>query len=157
MKKYAGKGWDSIILSADTTLYAHWVGLQLTATDNYTDNSGKGAVNLRWSQADGLVKTYKLYQSLDKTNWKAINNSTSISESLSAYASYTSPGTYTYTVPYSGIYQLTSYGAQGGNYGSYTGGYGGATAGQVYLSKGEIITAYVGGQNGWNGGGSGSA
>lgn len=61
-----------------------------------------------------------------------------------------------YTVPYTGIYVLTAEGAQGGNYETFGGGYGGRVSVRVWLSKGEVLYVTVGGQNGYNGGGSAS-
>lgn len=59
----------------------------------------------------------------------------------------------TFKAPVAGIYTLEVWGAQGGG---TNGGAGGYSKGDVYLSKDEILYVYVGGQNGWNGGGSGS-
>lgn len=57
-----------------------------------------------------------------------------------------------YTVP-SGInsVKITTYGAQGGG---GTGGYGGKTSGTLKVTPGETLYVYVGGQDGYNGGGS---
>lgn len=56
----------------------------------------------------------------------------------------------TYTVEYTGYYTIAGYGAQG------TSGANGAYAsGRVYLTKGQVLTINTGGQNGYNGGGTG--
>ena len=75
--------------------------------------------------------------------------------------------TYNYTgnvqvfeVPYTGIYQIECWGAQGGNIDNFTGGKGAYTKGNISLNKGKILYIYVGGQGtntdvgGYNGGGS---
>ena len=70
-------------------------------------------------------------------------------------------GIQTFTAPVSGTYQLTAYGAQGGNSpGRVEGGYGGYATGRVNLTKGQILYIVVGGMpsdgvavGGYNGGG----
>ena len=61
-----------------------------------------------------------------------------------------------FIAPASGIYTLETWGAQGGHRGNNNGGKGGYSTGQVFLSKGQIMYVYVGGNGnngGWNGGG----
>lgn len=58
-----------------------------------------------------------------------------------------------WTVPLSGKYKIESWGAQGDS----NGGKGGYVSGEIELNKGDKLTIQVGGQNGYNGGGSGSA
>ncbi len=70
-------------------------------------------------------------------------------------------GIQTFTAPVSGTYQLTAYGAQGGNSpGRVEGGYGGYATGRVSLAKGQVLYIVVGGMpsdgaavGGYNGGG----
>ena len=153
--KFAGKAGGTITPADNLTLYAKWVGLLLVSEDNYSADSGRGAVNLSWSQNDGNSKAYYLYQSLDASKWTKIAGATDISESFSVNQSYSYTGSSsTYTVPYTGLYSLTAYGAQGGNSSNgKTGGKGGYVTGKVWLTKGEVITSVAGGQNGYNGGG----
>lgn len=78
---------------------------------------------------------------------------------------------YEFVVPYSGVYKLEAWGAQGG-YGNdeskYYGGYGGYSVGSVHLYKGDKIYVVIGGKGasstskkaaavagGYNGGGAG--
>lgn len=66
----------------------------------------------------------------------------------------------TFTVPETGKYQLEVWGAQGGSGFNTTGGKGGYAKGDIYLTKGQVVYIYVGGQGstpngGWNGGGNG--
>lgn len=61
-----------------------------------------------------------------------------------------------FTAPYSGIYEIEICGAQGGAAGTNEGGKGGRVAASVMLSRGEEITIYTGGTDGFNGGGTGS-
>lgn len=153
----AGGPGDTITPTGDITLYAEWVDLRLFAKDNYTANGGKGAVDLSWMQSDNNNKTYKIYQSRDNANWKLITSAkdigtqTSISESF-----FYSGSSKEYTVPFSGLYSLTAYGAQGGDYGNKTGGAGGGVTAKIWLQKGEKLTYTIGGKNGYNGGGTGS-
>ena len=68
-----------------------------------------------------------------------------------------------FEAPVSGYYLIETWGAQGGGDASSPGGKGGYSSGYLYLSKGEKIYAYIGGQGGsnqatsnaggWNGGG----
>lgn len=69
--------------------------------------------------------------------------------------------TYTYSgekqvfeSPYTGIYQVELYGAQGSN-AACEGGKGGKVTVSLCIKKGEKLSVYVGGQNGYNGGGGG--
>lgn len=61
-----------------------------------------------------------------------------------------------FTAPAKGIYQIEAYGAQGGNVSGANGGKGSSTIGRILLSKNQALNIYVGGQNGYNGGGEGS-
>jgi len=61
-----------------------------------------------------------------------------------------------FTAPAKGIYQIEAYGAQGGNVSGANGGKGSSTIGRILLSKNQALNIYVGGQNGYNGGGAGS-
>ncbi len=63
-------------------------------------------------------------------------------------------GVQSFTVPCSGTYKLEVYGAQGGNYGSYVGGKGGYGLATFAFDKSRVLTINIGGQNGYNGGGS---
>ena len=68
-------------------------------------------------------------------------------------------GIQTFTAPKTGIYQLETWGAQGGNAEdsenelTARGGYGAYAKGEVLLVQGETIYIGVGGQSGYNGGG----
>ena len=55
----------------------------------------------------------------------------------------------TFVAPETGVYSLEAWGAQG----SEDGGYGGYSYGEVELQEGDILYIAVGGQDGWNGGG----
>ncbi len=62
-----------------------------------------------------------------------------------------------FTAPKTGIYQLETWGAQGGNAADGTlvarGGYGAYAVGEVFLQQGDVLYVNVGGQNGYGGGG----
>lgn len=154
-EKPAGGPGDAVIIEEDTVLYAQWVELRLSARDNYVAASGKGAVDLRWEQPDKKNKAYKLYQSTDTENWKQIYAGSESGTSLQVSESFGYSGSAkTYTVPYTGIYRLTAYGAQGGRYGNVAGGKGGMAAGSFWLNAGDVLTFYTGGQSGYPDGGS---
>jgi hypothetical protein len=86
---------------------------------------------------------------------------------------YSTPGTYTYTVP-SGVTEIfvEAFGAQGGNgtIPNSAGGFGGSSSGTLAVTPGDVLTIYVGGQGtsnttnsctglpgGFNGGGDGGS
>lgn len=155
----AGIGGDTVIPHRELTLYANWVELTLYAQNNYTANEGRGAVDLSWEQPDGQGKTYKLYQSRDNRSWTQINAAADIDNECGVEFSDDYTGTAcTYTVPYTGFYTITVEGAQGGNYisgeKSASGGLGGRVSARVWLQADEVVTYIIGGQNGYNGGGS---
>lgn len=155
--KFAGNADDKIIPTKNITLYARWVDLKLSSKDNYTANGGKGAVDLSWTQSDNHNKIYKIYQSRDEVTWNLITSETDIGKQIAVSEDFTYTGKKkTYTVPYTGLYTLTAYGARGENYDTHTGGKGGKVTAQVWLREGEKLTYAVGGQNGYNGGGTGS-
>ena len=152
--KPAGGVGDEITPTKDITLYAQWVELRLYAKDNYIDNDKKGAVDLWWTQPDGQNKAYKLYQSYDAAEWKEVHASNDIGTKLQVQESFAYSGAaQNYTVPYTGLYTLTAYGAQGEKYGKYVGGKGGKVTGTFWLQKGDVITYNIGGQDGYGGGG----
>lgn len=68
----AGMGGEQYLPTGDTVLYACWVDLSLTATNNYEANDKAGAVDLKWKQGGTGKKYYKLYQSTDRRNWSLI-------------------------------------------------------------------------------------
>lgn len=155
--KPVGFGGDRYTPTKSVTLYAKWVDLVLTSDPNYTDNNAKGAVDLSWSQPDNKKKTYKLYESKDGTNFSTIYGAKESTQKKEINKDFAYKGAKeVYTVPYTGFYYLDAYGAQGGGkVGSYAGGRGGNSSGIFYLTAGEQLTVTVGGQNGYNGGGTG--
>lgn len=153
--RVAGGPGDSIVPTGNTTLYAQWTDLMLFSEDNYTDNDGKGAVDLSWSQSDGKDKTYLIYQSMDGQSWERIYAADQIDSGYVNEVSFAfRSAEQTYEVPYTGLYTLTAQGAQGGGYESFSGGPGGSITAVFWLDKGEILTFNVGGQDGYHGGGS---
>lgn len=143
---FIGKPGDEITVDKDTVLYAKWATLTLWAYDDYDSNGGIGAVDLKWEQKDGKSKYYRLYQSEDKVTWKEIFSGSDIQSSVSISKTYgTSNQGTTYTIPYTGNYTLTAYGAKGADYASsYVGGKGGSVTATYWLEKGDIITVYPG-------------
>lgn len=148
----AGPGGTKIIPGSDTTLYACWEDLKLESVNNWTANSGKGAVDLSWTLKNNATMVYKLYQSAAGSSgpWTQISTATDVADASSINKSFTGQGTW--TVPYTGLYTINAKGAKGGNYGSYNGGKGGTVKADIWLTEGEILTYDVGG-----GAGTGSA
>lgn len=153
----AGYAGDRITPTEDTTLYARWVSLLLTAINDYTSNQKKGAVDLVWIQPDLRMKTFILKQRREGEDWVRLLSASEAGDSPSVSESFGFTGKEgTYRVPYTGFYTLTAYGAQGGNYGAFAGGLGGEATGRFWLEAGERLTYNTGGQNGYNGGGAGN-
>ena len=152
----AGYGGDPYILTGNVIMYAKWVDLKLTAVPDYAANKGKGAVNLSWAQQDGVGKTYLIYRRGEgQRDFEQIYFSENEGLDTLPDLSYEYEGQpRKLVIPSTGFYTLTAEGAQGGNYGAYAGGPGGRAEGIFYLEKGETVSFTVGGQNGFNGGGS---
>ncbi len=153
--KRVGTSGDEFVPGKDVTLYAGWVELQLESKDNYAANNRKGAVDLSWSQKDTTDKLYVIYQKKEEEEWKQVINTQedkSVYETVVEYAY--SGEEQIYSVPYTGVYTLSLYGAQGANYYANRGGYGGGIEAKVFLEKGDILSYTIGGQNGFGGGGS---
>ena len=156
-EKPAGGAGDTITPTKDITLFAQWGELTLQAENNYDANGGKGAVDLSWAQADGMDKTYVIYQSRDGESWARINDADDIGNGRSVKEHYAYSGEKkSFRVPYAGLYTIEAKGAQGGNYGTNKGGMGGLAGARLWFSKGEEIICTAGGQNGYNGGGKGN-
>lgn len=94
------------------------------------------------------------------------NNESSITRTVVVIPStqvfdFTYTGNYQlFVVPYTGVYKLETWGAQGGNTSSFAGGKGGYATGRLNLTAGTNLYVYVGGQatstaGGFNGGGAG--
>ncbi len=168
----AGGEGDILTVSRDTTLYAQWVNLELTSTENYRDNGGKGAVDLAWNQSEAADNAYKVYRyeevydnsgagpSDNTADWTqmgvAADSENNVLEVSKDFA-FSGTGE-AYAIPYTGLYILTAAGAQGGNQnsGTYTGGLGGKISGSFWLREGDVLTVDVGGQNGYGSGGLGT-
>ena len=171
----------------DTKTYTT-TNVSSTPTSNYA-KSGSGAAKISFINAtkkiiyggeySGLPEPTKVGFVLD--GWytepdgkgKKITENTILTNSnehtLYAYwkqpTEYNVHGSYTYTIPRTGLYKLETWGAQGGQYSTTKIGYGGYSTGMVLLKKGDILFLNVGGQGvsanakstfttgGYNGGG----
>lgn len=145
-ESFVGKPGDKLTVEQDTVLYAKWAPLTLWAYDDYDSHEGVGALDLKWEQKDGKGKFYRLYQSEDNTNWKEVFSGSDIQNSANIVKEYgvEEQGT-TYTIPYTGNYILTAYGAKGADYSAdYVGGKGGSVTVTYWLNKGDILTVYPG-------------
>lgn len=151
----AGKGGDLFVPSEDVTLYACWVDLVLDAQVNLSAHSGRGAVDLQWSQQDGKNKVYLLFQKREDGEFARIYDAENGTESYAASEFGYSGKEEIYRIPAAGLYELRAFGAQGQAYDVYEGGMGGGAAGTFYLEKGDRLTIRVGGQEGYGEGGDG--
>lgn len=144
--QFVGAPGDYVSVSTDTVLYAKWARLTLWAQDDYVSHEGVGAVDLTWEQKDGQSKYYKLYQSLDKEDWKMIYEGNNKYELLKISEQFgTDMQGEQYTVEHTGYYKLTAVGAKGGDYDAVClGGNGGSVTAEYWLEKGDILTFYAG-------------
>lgn len=151
---FIGGPGDEFSTDHDITLYAKWSTLHLESEENWTANRGKGAVDLSWIQTDSSDKVFKIYQKKENENWIEVKSSTSITDDLGEVKatfirnSNNENTEQMYIVPYSGMYDFTLNGAQGGNYGNYVGGKGGKVTGRIFLYEGEELRVGVGSQDG---------
>ena len=153
----AGAGGDEYTPSQDETLYALWAELVLQSRDNYTANGGKGAVDLAWQQKDSADKSYRLYQSRDGVHFSQIYGAEETIDRNASDETFSYSGSMRqYTVPYTGFYTLSAYGAQGQGWQDIPGGLGGSAEGKFYLKKGDVLSILAGGTGGYGGGGTGS-
>ena len=136
--------------------------ITLTGIDSYTVTYGEKYGTLPTLSKPGYTFN-GWYTGANGTGTKITSGSTvSILGNHTLYAywertqptEYNVPGSFTYTVPQTGMYKLETWGAQGGN----SGGYGSYSAGTVSLTKGTVLYINVGGKGsgttgGYNGGG----
>lgn len=100
-----------------------------------------------WKTGEYEVKYTSRYNNKEKTI---------VREVVVYKPDFTYTGSYqTFTVPCSGIYNVETWGAQGGSYSlTYAGGNGAYTSGNIYLNSNTDLYVYIGAQNNtFNGGG----
>ena len=184
--------------ATNTKTYATTTNVSGSPVSNYV-KSGNGAARITLTGIDSYTVTYgKKYGTLptlsksgytfngwytgaNGTGTKITSGSTvSILDNHTLYAywertrptEYNVPGSFTYTVPRTGMYKLETWGAQGGSVtysgATYRGGYGSYSTGNVSLKEGDVLYLNVGGAGsggissstfagGYNGGGAISA
>lgn len=159
-----GPAGAEVILTQNTTLYAQWVSLQLTTTEDYTVYGGSGAVDLSWVNAENTQMTYQVYQMREGGSWTKYENVLAEKTTVEETFSYTGKRG-SYKIPYSGLYTLTLTGSQGGSYHVVEngvlqkvmpGGKGGQVKLTVFLQAGDTLTYEIGSTNGYGYGGTGT-
>ena len=159
-----GTGGSEYVPSGDVTLYAHWDKIAFNLSAQGFNNTQ--TTNLSWqfeAEVNGsLNASYQLYRSganeTDITNaakYSSINNASDGGAVTGAINTNLTTNGQTYTVPSTGFYSITTYGAKGGAYGSYSGGNGSYIPMKVYLKKGDVIKFGI--ISGGAGGGEGAA
>ena len=130
------------------------------ASASYDINNGGSKQFTITPNANMALKSYSCTNSQKITyngsNKFTISSISSATTCTITYTAVTKEFAYTaanqnYTVPYTGYYLLTAYGAQGAG----SGGKGGEVSAYVKLTKGDVLTVNTGGTNGYNGGGAG--
>ena len=145
----AGTAGDQITPMKNLTLYAQWVELVLTATDNYQANEGKGAVDLSWTQEDSAHKFFRLYQGKTAFDFSLLTQ-TGDQDGGEVFQEKWKPSDQTQRleIPGTGVYHFEVCGAQGGAYGEKSGGKGGFVSADFWMTEGEVITVSVGASDG---------
>ena len=143
---FVGKPGDKVVVEKDTVLYAKWAVLTLWAYDDYDSNQGHGAVDLKWEQKDGQSKYYKLFQSIDKTNWKEILSADTIVSDITVSEAFdTAKQGEKHVIQRTGYYALIANGAKGADYNAeLKGGAGGSVRAEYWLQKGDVVSFYAG-------------
>ena len=134
-----------------------------------TDPANYDGANISWTIADtsiatvtisGKTATIKSTSKIGQTTLTVSAGGLSKTVKVSVVNFTTTTYEYTGSVQQvdlpAGTYKLEVWGAQGGVGGSYTGGKAGYSVGTINLVNNAILYVYVGGQGGFNGGGSGS-
>ena len=135
-------------------IYVYNQSAILNALVNYSNSYGNiygAATPIEWTRLQDSEGFGYYNNALTNTNIYVI-------EDLSKYIEFGFTGiTQTFVVPETGIYQLETWGAQGGNANNSTnlvqGGYGAYATGEIRLNRGDVLYITVGGQNGYGGGG----
>ncbi|MCD7806047.1 MAG: InlB B-repeat-containing protein [Lachnospiraceae bacterium] len=70
--EFAGYAGSELLIQKDTRLYARWLSLSLSSTENYQVLGGSGAVDLVLSEPDPIEKWYQICQSLDGESWRPL-------------------------------------------------------------------------------------
>ena len=144
--------WDGTIIETSTTRDEY----KTTALIDDTIDEDKDYVygifpyHVHLDDADHPIKHYR-YTKTVKVNTTGIK----------VYEYGYTGSIQTFTAPKDGIYQIEAWGAQGGTATdgenlTADGGYGSYSTGEVALYAGDTLYIVVGGQNGYNGGGTGS-
>ena len=170
MPNKSGDGYIGIITNTKITNYYFsddgiedpkegnvWIVQNSTSDKVIKNDKSKLGVSCVMQYEDGKWQPKESYVFNDN-EWKLLSDF----DDLSGYAwEYDYTGKYeTFTAPYSGLYNVELWGAQGYSVNTtYYGGKGAYTKGYLYLDEGESIYIYVGNQPssgaGWNGGGAG--
>lgn len=156
LTQLAGRAGDVLSCNQNMTLYAQWVELVLTSKNNYSRNGSLGAVDLTWSQGGEEPKIYKAFQSTDGSHWRQIYDEKTVEEpgqEETVEKEFVYYNTTTISMPYTGLYYVEVYGAQGSSFGECVGGLGGGVSGRFWFEKGERVSLNIGKQSGTPGGG----
>mgnify|MGYP003299366201 CR=1 FL=1 len=161
---------------SDTTLYARWTAKSYTVTFNANGGTlnGSSSKAVTFGSKVGTLPTasksgvqfdgWYLSTEADAEQLTAESDYT-WENNLTVYAKYRvnsvnfgyTGAVQNWTVPESGYYKIEAWGAQGVSYGGYAGGKGGYIHGVKYLTAGQVVQVYVGGQGTrFNGGGQGT-
>lgn len=126
--------------------------LKVTKANGGTEHTNACYID---TKVHGVIKNHEHVDSCYTTNsGKYACNGLPLNKGGSGSQEFTyTGGVQTFTVPYTTDFTVELWGAEGGTSGY--GGKGGYVKGTLTLEKGDKVSIYVGGQTGWNGGGSG--
>ncbi len=134
----------------DVVLYAHYGKIGLTAENDYELNAGKGAVRLYARDTSG-ADYYAFYKKeFLNGEFEAISNGIITGDIQSQNKAFghliipysSTPQKLKIDIP--GIYEITAFGARGGNYMSSLGGGGGKVTGGFLLNNQDLLTFTTG-------------
>lgn len=144
-KELVGEAGEEYVPDQNITLYAGWSVLYLKASEKYTLDSYKGAVDLEWTFSERKAVYYKLYQSEDGENWTAVHHASLLDSAYSLLETVQfQPQGKTFEIESGGWYSLQAYGGKGADYGAFSGGLGGKVSACYWLKQGDAVTVYAG-------------
>lgn len=133
---------DVYHVSSNVTLYAGWADLSISSTSTAvgTKSGGNGgSISLTWNQADSSNKVYKLYRSINNSNWNDLSSSLSNPVNKEIVGAFNSYGSF--YAPITGLYAFNIRGGAGGSTSSASGGKGANLGLTKQINAGTLIEA----------------
>ena len=148
---FVGNAGDIIFPVSDTTLYASYRGISLTArpdymgSDKFGDLRYKGITDLSVGEkgSDYIYKYY--YSDSPYGGWnEAVTEEGNAGEVLGRTVYFSGSADHEYTAPVTGIYRISLWGGSGASYEGYPGESGDMNECEVLLKEGDRIGIHTG-------------